>query len=392
MLNCWKKSALVIFGLCLVAVSGVKAQSFSEGFEVVPPSGWTIQNNSMPVGTTGWHQGNSAVFPAQAGATNSYAASEFNATTTGGSISNWLISPNSTFRNGDVIRFWTRTRTANIDPDRMQVRLSTAGTSTDVGTTATSVGVFTTILLDINPTLNTGAYPETWTQSTITISGLTAPTSGRIAFRHLVSGSGTSNLIGIDTFTYISALNNAPIDFNGDGRTDFAVIRNVGGGANGQARWYWNNSGAGTNQALDWGLASDFYLMEDFDGDGRDDITVWRPGAATVAAFYILQSQTNTFRVEAFGQTGDDPTIVNDYNGDGKADLAVYRAGANSSTASTWFYRTTAGGAVTFVSWGVGGDFPVPGDFDGNRIADFTVQRVSGGAGQIGRASCRERV
>ena len=59
--------------------------------------------------------------------------------------------------------FWTRTTTANPFPDRLQVRMSTAGASSNVGTTATDVGDFTTLLLDINPTYTVGGYPEVWT-------------------------------------------------------------------------------------------------------------------------------------------------------------------------------------------------------------------------------------
>lgn len=152
-------SVFVVFVfLSAIAANSIKAQSFSEGFDVVLPAGWTIKNNSSPQSSVGWHQGDSAVFPAQAGAANSYAASDSGATTAGGNISNWLISPNRTFRNGDVIKFWTRTRTANADADRLQVRFSSAGTSTDVRTTASSVGVFTTLLLDVNPTLGSN-YP-----------------------------------------------------------------------------------------------------------------------------------------------------------------------------------------------------------------------------------------
>src|SRR6516164_971169 len=32
---------------------------------------------------------------------------------------------------------------------------------------------------------------------------------------------------------------NAPVDFNGDGKTDFVVVRNTGGGANGQLTWFY---------------------------------------------------------------------------------------------------------------------------------------------------------
>jgi hypothetical protein len=171
----------------------------------------------------------------------------------------------------------------------------------------------------------------------------------------------------------------APVDLNGDGRTDFVVVRNVGGGGSGQVRWFYNFSSGGGTIAKDWGLASDFFISEDFDNDNIDDIAVWRPGPPTVAAFYILNSSTLTARVEAFGQTGDDPTVVADYNNDGAADLAVYRPGATAGAQSTWFYRTTPGGPVAYVPWGLNGDFPAPGDYDGDGSADFVIQRSTGG-------------
>ena len=57
-------------------------------------------------------------------------------------------------------------------PDRLQVRISTNGASTNVGSTATGVGDFTTLLLDINLNYTTNGYPNVWTQFTVTLSGL----------------------------------------------------------------------------------------------------------------------------------------------------------------------------------------------------------------------------
>jgi subtilisin-like proprotein convertase family protein len=176
--------------------------------------------------------------------------------------------------------------------------------------------------------------------------------------------------------------NDAPVDFDGDGKTDFAVVRNVGAGASGatnQLRWFYNLSSGGGTVARDWGVATDRFVAEDFDGDGKDDITVWRPGAATVAAFYILQSQTNTVRVDTFGQTGDDPTVVGDYDGDNKADVAVYRSGATAGAQSTWFYRgSLTPSVISFNPWGSNGDFPAPGDYNGDGRNDFVIQRITG--------------
>jgi len=180
------------------------------------------------------------------------------------------------------------------------------------------------------------------------------------------------------------------LDFDGDGKTDYVIVRNIGG-ANGQVRWFINLNGSTTNYGSDWGVFSDYFVPADYDGDQKTDIAVWRPVSsgqpAGNAFFYILNSSNNTVRIEDFGQTGDDPTIVGDYNGDGKADVAVYRPGAGSNQQSFWFYRTAAGGAISYVPWGVGGSFttlndiPVPGDYDGDGKNDFAVVR-SGIGGQ----------
>jgi len=173
------------------------------------------------------------------------------------------------------------------------------------------------------------------------------------------------------------------IDFNGDGKSDFSVVRNTGGGATGQVTWFINLGGTATTYASAWGIATDFFTPVDFDGDNKTDIAVWRPISSEQpsgnAFFYILQSSNNTVRIEDFGQSGDDPSVVDDYNGDGKADLAVYRPGANAGQQSTWFYRTTANGPVNYVPWGQNGDFPAPGDYDGDGKADFVIQRSNGG-------------
>ncbi len=107
--------------------------------------------------------------------------------------------------NGGMVNFWTRsvgTRYA----DRMQVRMSTAGASTNVGDTNASVGDFTNLLMDINPTLWPAWYPTVWTEQRVVLSGLPAPTTGRLAFRYFVTNSGpfgaNGDYVGIDSFEY----------------------------------------------------------------------------------------------------------------------------------------------------------------------------------------------
>jgi subtilisin-like proprotein convertase family protein len=174
------------------------------------------------------------------------------------------------------------------------------------------------------------------------------------------------------------------VDFNGDGKTDFSVVRNTGGGAGGQITWFINLNGTATTYASAWGLSTDFFVPVDYDGDSKTDIAVWRPASAAAGGgkFYILQSNGNTLRIENFGLSGDDPSVVDDYDGDGKADVAVYRAGANAGDPSTWYFRgslNNPSGNISYIPWGQNGDFPAPGDYDGDGKADFVIQRNNGG-------------
>lgn len=199
--------------LLLVAVGALgllprqaAAQGFTESFDDVSTlagSGWVLQNNSSPVGSAAtWLQGGATLFNAYNGASTAYIQASQDNAAAGGDISNWLITPNRTFRNGDVLTYYTRSATAA--SDRLEVRLSTNGASTNVGSTAAGVGDFNTLLAAVNPTMVSFGYPTTWTQYTVTLSGLPAPTSGRIGFRYFVNAAQqpTSSTVGIDEVQY----------------------------------------------------------------------------------------------------------------------------------------------------------------------------------------------
>lgn len=161
-------------------------------------AGWVFTNNSSPTGVSGWFQGNVAAFNAQAGAADSYIAANFLNADAGGDISNWLILPSLTLNNNDTLSFYTRSTQAF--PDDLEVRFSSSGSSSNVGSTAATVGDFTTLLLDVNPTLAATGYPDTWTQYTLALTGLGGPVTGRFAFRyHVVDTLENGDYIGIDT-------------------------------------------------------------------------------------------------------------------------------------------------------------------------------------------------
>ena len=162
-------------------------------------------NHSEPLGADGWFQGNDGVFPAFDGLSDAYIAANFYCGGGLATISNWLLTPEVDLQDGDTLTFYTRTVELSAFPDRLQVRMSTNGSSINVGTTSTDVGDFTNLLLDINPTYTMGGYPESWTQFTVNISGVPAGTSGRLAFRYFVEDGGPGPVsinIGIDRAQY----------------------------------------------------------------------------------------------------------------------------------------------------------------------------------------------
>jgi hypothetical protein len=178
----------------------------------------------------------------------------------------------------------------------------------------------------------------------------------------------------------IGAVKDAPVDFDGDGKTDYVITRNTGGSP-GQLVWYYAQNGGTNTAAVSWGLSTDWVLSEDFDGDGKDDYVIWRPAPAGQAAFYMLLSATGTVRTVVFGQEGDVPSVIGDYDGDNIADIAVYRPGATDGAQSYWYYigsLNNPSGAATVVAWGIRNDILAPGDYDGDGKNDFAIARNDG--------------
>lgn len=190
-----------------VVGSAQAALVLDEGFNSFLPASWVATNNSVPIGSIGWFKGNDAVFPAQAGPVDSYAAANFNSAAPGGDISDWLLTPEVPLTDGYVFSFYTRTEELSLFPDRLEVRASTNGASTNVGATAASVGDFTHLLLTVNPALSLGGYPEAWTQFSVTVSGVGGSVvQGRLAFRYNVTDTNNNgDYIGVDTVKLDSA-------------------------------------------------------------------------------------------------------------------------------------------------------------------------------------------
>jgi len=181
-------------------------------------------------------------------------------------------------------------------------------------------------------------------------------------------------------FIYLSATNTVDVkmwglvtdqiviaDYNGNGIDELAVFRN--------GEWFIIREDGGVDVLL-WGGPGDIAVPKDYDGDGSADISIWRP---TDGMWWILSSATQAAVGPTavisyqWGLPGDVP-VAADWTGDGKADLAIFRPFDGN-----WFIKDLGTDSETVFQWGFSNDVPMIGDFNGDGIPDPTVYRPSEG-------------
>jgi cytochrome c peroxidase len=148
-------------------------------------------------------------------------------------------------------------------------------------------------------------------------------------------------------------------------------------------RWYITDAGSSTGFSVSPAFRFTVFgelsvttrrTRSDFDGDGKTDVSVFRPSAGD---WYITKSSDNSFTSAHFGNSTDVIT-PEDFDGDGKTDYAVFRDG-------TWYVQRSRDGFLA-MPFGLAGDKPQAGDYDGDGIADFAVFRPSNGSWYVQRS------
>lgn len=172
------------------------------GSPISLPTGWTITNQSNPVGTATWFRGNTASFSSYNGPADGYIAVNYQSGAGVSDLSNWLMTPTVTVQNGDQVSFYTRVPGSQW-PDRMELRMSTSGNSSVNPVGATGLGSYTILCTSVNQNLTVGGYPTTWTKITYVVAGLSGQVACKFALRYNVTDGGTGNnsdYVGVDAF------------------------------------------------------------------------------------------------------------------------------------------------------------------------------------------------
>ena len=158
----------------------------------------------------------------------------------------------------------------------------------------------------------------------------------------------------------VNPARNSDSDYDGDGRADLTVFRPATG------TWYILNWLDGFT-SMNFGISTDKTVPGDYDGDRKTDIAVYRAGV-----WYLQRSEAG-FAAVPFGDVNDIPQPA-DYDGDGKTDLAVFRP-----SNGVWYFYNISLNRFSAIAFGQSGDKPVAADYDGDGKTDVAVFRPSNG-------------
>ena len=181
-------------------------------------------------------------------------------------------------------------------------------------------------------------------------------------------------------FNSFSQVGDLPVvgDWNGDGKAKMGLFRNGDWFLDANGNGQWEACGIDPCYFNSFGLPADLPVAGDWNGDGKTKIGVFHNGS------WFLDNGNGQWdgcdvdrcHVEGFGMTGDLP-VVGDWSGDGKVKVGAFRNGS-------WFLDSNGNGQwdgcgvdQCYVDgFGIAGDLPVVGDWNGDGKAKVGVFRI----------------
>jgi WD40 repeat protein len=121
-------------------------------------------------------------------------------------------------------------------------------------------------------------------------------------------------------------------------------------------------------------LSGDYGARGDYDGDGKADLAVARPGNGITYIFFIQRSADGNWMTGSLGNPNGDVLAPGDYDGDGKTDIAVVGRRGDFQT-HIWRWIRSSDGVFRSLRWGTSNDQAVAGDYDGDGTTDIATYR-----------------
>jgi hypothetical protein len=189
---------------------------------------------------------------------------------------------------------------------------------------------------------------------------------------------------GTDGCGYFGMNGDLPVagDWNNDGVSEVGTFRPGTGmwylDLNGNDQW----SGCGTDSCIHFGMSGDLPVAGDWNNSGPAKVGVFRPTTGMWYLDYNGNGQWDGCGTDScihFGMSGDLP-VAGDWDGSGSGKVGVFRPSTG------WWYLDYNGngqwdgcGTDRCINFGMSGDQPVSGDWDGSGTAKVGVFRPSTG-------------
>jgi hypothetical protein len=171
-----------------------------------------------------------------------------------------------------------------------------------------------------------------------------------------------------DRTGYYGTVGDIPVvgDFNGDGIDEVAVFRRGTYFVDYDGDIHWDAPPTG-DKIFPLGLADDIPVIGDWNGDGKVEFGIFRNGVWMLDynGNFNWDGATGGDRLYSFGQAGDIP-VVGDWSGDRKTKIGVFRNGTfllDLNGNGNWDGIILGDRQVAI---GVSGDTPVVGDWNGD--------------------------